>query len=213
VKTNGQKVFRTIGLLLAVLGFHLILGTDTQAAPHLQGTPTPSYGIGQLLVTFSIDLPYCWDRDTGGDLNNWVPCGASPGTPGKTIDEVWPTTVEYFEFTLPSDGWVVLEVEATQDETYIGGLGYELQRLDESDGEWKGIRPPKVTSYKKDGNMSRPLSPKAFGMASKFVPTMMIINCVLVGTGGIPFPREPIGYLLMSRMLICPSTITCTIIR
>lgn len=118
-------------------------GTDIQRVPPSQSAPPSPYGIGQLLATFSFDHSQCWAHGNPYWDDLWRPCGASAETPGKTIEEVWPTTVDYFEFTLPSDGWIILEVEWITDDHYTGSMEWALQKRDGT-GEWSNIG---VTHY------------------------------------------------------------------
>lgn len=118
-------------------------GSDIQGVSPSSSDPPSSYGIGQLLATFSFDHPQCWAHGDPYWDGLWRLCGAEIETPGKTIEEVWPTTVEYFEFTLPSDGWIILEVEAISDDHYTGSMRWGVQKRDET-GEWSDIG---VTHY------------------------------------------------------------------
>ena len=118
-------------------------GSDIQGVSTSQSDPPSSYGIGQLLATFSFDHSQCWAHGNPYWDELWRPCDASAETPGKTIEEVWPTTVDYFEFTLPSDGWIILEVEWITNDHYTGSMEWALQKRDET-GEWSNIG---VTHY------------------------------------------------------------------
>lgn len=118
-------------------------GSDIQGVSPSQSDPPSPYGIGQLLATFSFDHSQCWAHGNPYWDDLWRPCGASAETPGKTIEKVWPTTVDYFEFTLPSDGWIILEVEWITDDHYTGSMEWALQKRDET-GEWSNIG---VTHY------------------------------------------------------------------
>ena len=105
-----------------------------------------SYGTWQLLMGFDIDLPECWSRPTH---EGWYTCEeytayqqgkrAFNTLVPRTIEYVWPRTVSYTEFSLPSEGSLLMEVVLTKDATHNGWLEYDLQRYDTASAKWVSI--------------------------------------------------------------------------
>jgi len=134
--------------------------TDATGNVLQQGASSQSYGIGQLLGTLDVDLPGCWERMYEWDC--WAPC---PKWDKCTITdkELWKTTFKTYEFTLPSDGWIFLEVDIKSDNKNYWALDYLLQKYDEGE-KWSNLTPfvyktPVEQKYwdaltiEKDGNL------------------------------------------------------------
>ena len=144
-----------ISLIIALV-FTLILagapgpamGKSTQhplvKEPVPQAGPVKSYGAGQVLDTFNVDMVECWARGSNYFVScDWCTCadfdkfrGSQAKPPCKTFEYVFPRVVRYQEFTVPSQGALVIDMVLEKDAAHWGSLGYNIQRYDDASGKW-----------------------------------------------------------------------------
>jgi len=160
-----RKALMAIVIVSLIMGlFPLSVSSVIQAEDGTiqpQNDLRPSYGIGQLLATFPVDLNQCWERNTGSSDLLYNPCG-NPKGPRKSVGELWPILSATFEFCLPSEGWILLDVEWILDANYPGSFYYEVDKFDENSGQWSKVGVPRVYSEKKDGQYVRAPVPSNF---------------------------------------------------
>jgi len=91
----------------------------------------------ELLVSASVDLEKCF---VGYISAGMKPCDAPAGTDPMHIDDVWPQTVQFFEFSLATDSLLILEAHREITDQYPGSLGIDLHYYDTEQDKWVGQR-------------------------------------------------------------------------
>ena len=115
----------------------------TQQPPMRDSNPQEGfkpYGAGQVLATFNVDLAECWVCPWHD--NAWYLCEEWNKNPNpkahtpRNLDYVWPRTISYTNFTVPSEGALLMEVKLEKDAAHPAWLGYDIQRYDDASAKW-----------------------------------------------------------------------------
>jgi len=171
MKSRGAAVISLIIALVITLilsgapGPAMGKSTQQSAAnePVLQQGSGKSYGAGEVLGTFPIDLPECWHRGPNyGATCDWWPCDIyasgmpATKTPCQTIGYVLPRVIrDNNDFTVPSPGALFLDVVLEKDVTHWSWLGYDVERYDDASGKWVVEPSYKVEVRIENGKVTR----------------------------------------------------------
>ncbi len=142
--------------LIALAGILVSSGLFPSASGIAQQppTPTPYYIPSQILATYSVDIPACYGK-VYYPQEGWLPCNAPSGTPVQTLEAIWPDTIRTYEFSLPAETWLALEIHRVMDDIYPGTLGVVVQQLDAA-GKWNSLNVPSTGTTTKKGILEGP---------------------------------------------------------